>query len=150
MSTTFTAPIRINKRNNPTNNGVIAPDNTGAAECTVQAAIVGGTPTVIVLPAGSIIANVRDYVTTAAGTPSATNVTVAGTTVGTLSDAAGVNTITFASGSAAVALLANVGTSDVAVSYTAGTSAVGTLSVTYTPRNINGTITPYGSGLTNS
>jgi hypothetical protein len=150
MSTTFTAPIRINKRNNPTNNGVIAPDNTGAAECTVQAAIVGGTPTVIVLPAGSIIANVRDYVTTAAGTPSATNVTVAGTAVGTLSDAAGVNTITFASGSAAVALLANVGTSDVAVSYTAGASAVGTFSVTYTPRNINGTITPYGSGLTNS
>ena len=150
MSITFTAPIRIFKRNNPTNNGVIAPDNTGAAECTVQATIVGGTPTVIVLPAGSIIANVRDYVTTAAGAPSATNVTVAGTAVGTLSDAAGVNTITFASGSAAVALLANVGTSDVAVSYTAGASAVGTLSVTYTPRNINGTITPYGSGLTNS
>ena len=150
MSTTFTAPIRIFKRNNPTNNGVIAPDNTGAAECTVQATIVGGTPTVIVLPAGSIIANVRDYVPTAAGPPSATNVTVAGTAVGTLSDAAGVNTITFASGSAAVALLANVGTSDVAVSYTAGASAVGTLSVTYTPRNINGTITPYGSGLTNS
>ena len=46
--------------------------------------------------------------------------------------------------------MANVGTADVTVSYTAGASAVGTLSVTYTPRNNNGTITAYGSGLTNS
>jgi hypothetical protein len=31
MSSTFTQPLRINKRNNPTNDGTIAPDNTGAA-----------------------------------------------------------------------------------------------------------------------
>ena len=150
MSSTFTTPIRIFKRNNPSNDGTIAPDNTGAAECTVQAAIVGGTATTIVIPAGSIITNVRDYVTTAAGTPAASNVTVAGTAVGTLSDAAGINIITFGTGATAVGLLANVGTSDVTVSYTAGASAAGTLSVTYTPRNVDGTITPYGSGYTNS
>ena len=99
---------------------------------------------------GSIITNVTGYFTTAAGSPSATNVTVAGTTVGTLSDAAGINNITFGSGSTAVGLLANVGTADVTVSYTAGASAAGTLSVRYTPRNSNGSITAYGSGLTNS
>jgi hypothetical protein len=150
MSSTFTSPIRIFKRNNPSNDGTIAPDNTGAAECTVQKAIVGGTATTIVIPAGSIIANVRDYITTAAGTPGATNVSVGGVVVGTLTDAAGVNSITFGSSSTAVAKLANVGTSDVVVSYTAGASAVGTLSVTYTPRNVDGTITPYGSGYTNT
>ena len=150
MSSTFTAPIRIFVRNNPSNDGTIAPDNTGAAECTVQAAIAGGTATTVTIPAGSIISGVTGYFTTAAGTPAATNVTVAGTTVGTLSDAAGINNITFGSGSTAVGLLANVGSADVTVSYTAGASAVGTLSVRYTPRNSNGTITAYGSGLSNS
>lgn len=150
MSSTFTAPIRIFVRNNPSNDGTIAPDNTGAAECTVQTAIAGTTPATVVIPAGSIITNVRAYNTTAGGTPATPNVTVGGVVVGTLSNAAGVNTITFASGSAAVAKLANVGTSDVVVSFTAGASTVGTLSVTYTPRNSNGTITAYGSGYTNS
>ena len=150
MSSTFTAPIRIFVRNNPSNDGTIAADNTGAAECTVQAAIVGGTASTVTIPAGSIITNVTGYFTTAAGTPAATNVTVAGTTVGTLSDAAGINNITFGTGSTAVGLLANVGTADVTVSYTAGASAVGTLSVRYTPRNSNGSITAYGSGLSNS
>jgi hypothetical protein len=150
MSSTFTGPVRVFKRNNPSNNGVIAPSNAGAAECTVQNAIVGGTATTVVIPAGSIITNIRDYITTAAGTPAATNVTVAGTAVGTLTDAAGVNSITFASGATAVGLLANVGTSDVTISYTAGASAAGTFSVTYTPRNTDGTITPIGSGFTNS
>lgn len=150
MSSTFTAPIRINKYNNPTNDGTIAPDNTGAAECTVQVAIAGTTPAAVVIPAGSIISNVRAYVTTAAGSPSAKNVSVGSTVVGTLSDAAGINNITFGSGSTAVGLLANVGTSDVSVSFTAGASTVGTLSVTYTPRNVDGTIAPYGSGYTNN
>lgn len=148
MSSTFTAPIRIFVRNNPSNDGTIAPDNTGAAECTVQAAIVGGTATTVVVPAGSIIGNVQAYITTA-GTGSA-NVSVDSVSVGSLSDAAGVNSITFASGSSAVSKLANVGTTDATVSYTAGGSAVGTLSVRYTPRNTNGTITAYGSGYTNS
>jgi len=150
MSTTFTTPIRIFKRNNPTNNGVIAPDNTGAAECTVQKAIVGGTATTVTIPAGSIISDIKGYFTTAANTPATPNVTVAGTTVGTLSDAAGLNNITFGSSSSVVGLLANVGVNDVTVSFTADAGAVGTLSVRYTPRNVDGTITAYGSGYTNN
>lgn len=150
MSSTFTCPIRINKYNNPTNDGTIAADNTGAAQCTVQAAISGTTAATVTIPAGSIISNVQAYNTTAGSTPATPNVTVAGTTVGTLSNAAGVNNITFGSGSTAVGLLANVGTSDVLVSFTGGTATVGVLSVTYTPRNADGTITPYGSGYTNN
>ena len=150
MSSTFTAPIRIFVRNNPSNDGTIAPDNTGAAECTVQKAISGTTPATVVIPAGSIISNVRAYITTAAGVVSAPNVTVGSTVVGTLSNDAGVNSISFAATAAAVGKLANVGTSDVTVSFTGGASCVGTLSVTYTPRNNNGTITAYGSGYSNS
>lgn len=150
MSSTYTSPIRIYKRNNPTNNGVIAPDNTGAAECTVQKAIVGGVASTVTIPAGSIISNVKAYVVTAANTPATPNVTVAGTAVGTLSDAAGVNSITFASTGVAAAMLANVGLNDVAVSFTADAGAIGVLSVIYTPRNVDGTITAYGSGYTNN
>jgi len=150
MSSTFTTPIRIFKRNNPTNNGVIAPDNTGAAQCTVQKAIVGGTATTVTIPAGSIISNVTGYFTTAANTPATPNVTVAGTVVGTVSDAAGINNITFGSSSSVVGLLANVGVNDVTVSFTADAGAVGFLSITYTPRNVDGTITAYGSGYTNN
>lgn len=149
MSSTFTAPMRINKYNNPSNDGTMAPDNTGAAQCTVQAALVGGEVATVVVPAGSIISNVQGYFT-AVGAGSATDVDVDGEAVGTLSDAAGVNTITFGTGATAVGLLANVGTSDVAVTFTPGGSAEGFLSVTYTPRNVDGTIAPYGSGYTNN
>lgn len=150
MSSTFTCPIRINKYNNPTNDGTIAPDNTGAAQCTVQAAIVGGEETSVTIPAGSIISNVQAYITTAAGTPATPNVLVDGDAVGTLADGAGLKTVTFTSDGATAAILSNVGTSDVAVTFTAGADAVGFLSVTYTPRNADGTITPYGSGYTNN
>ena len=82
MSSTFTQPIRIFKRNNPTNDGTILPDNTGAARCSQQSYIaaitattsgavvlptydVGSTTaTPFVLPAGAIIENVRFYETT--------------------------------------------------------------------------------------
>ena len=150
MSSTFTCPIRINKYNNPTNDGTIAADNTGAAQCTVQKAFVGGTEVSITIPAGSIISNIQAYVTTAAGSPGTPNVAVDGTTVGTLADGAGLKSTTFTADGATATLLSNVGTDDVAVTYTAGASAVGFLSVTYTPRNADGTITPYGSGYTNN
>ena len=74
MSVSFNQPVRIYKYNNPTNNGVIAPDNTGAAVCTQESYItnpitaansgavtfttadIGQTSvTPFVLPAGSII-----------------------------------------------------------------------------------------------
>ena len=87
MSSTFTSPIRIFKRNNPTNDGTIAPDNTGAAICNQDTALVtpvsATTATAVVLPvreigqtaaspfilpAGSIIHDIYMYQT---GAPSA-------------------------------------------------------------------------------
>ena len=95
MSSTFTSPIRIFKRNNPSNDGTIAPDNTGAAQVTQQ-----------------------QYIT---------------------------NPITATTGSATVLSTADVG------STTAITGAVGgTFSVEYTARNVDGSITAYGSGYTNN
>lgn len=145
MSVTFNTPVRVFKRNNPSNDGTIAPDNTGAAIVSQQAAIVGGTATQIRIPAGSIIHSITDYVTTAAGSPGATNVTLGANVVGTLTDAAGVNTATLSG----TAYLANTGTADLWLSYTAGASAVGVLSVQYTARNPDGTITAQGAGLSN-
>jgi len=85
MSSTFTSPIRINKRNNSTNNGVIAPSNAGAVQCSQQqffapisAPQAAGvlptykfgetTPSAFVIPAGSIIQGFQLYQTQ---TPSA-------------------------------------------------------------------------------
>lgn len=82
MSSTFTGPIRVFKRNNPTNNGVIAPDNTGAARISQQQFIApitatrsaGAIPTFdlgtttsvpFVLPAGSILEDINFYETSA-------------------------------------------------------------------------------------
>jgi hypothetical protein len=86
MSSTFTTPIRVFKRNNPTNNGVIAPDNTGAVRLSQQDIILNpittttGTATTLttapygtttasplVLPAGSIIESFSLYQDVAAG-----------------------------------------------------------------------------------
>ena len=148
MSTTFNGPIRIFKRNNPSNDGTIAPDNTGASVVSQDVAFVGGVASTLTIPAGSIIHSIKDYVSTAAGSPAATNVTLGGTTVATLTDAAGINTATLATAQAA--LLSNIGLNDLTLSYTPGASAVGTLLVTYTVRNPNGTITPVGNGYTNN
>jgi hypothetical protein len=150
MSSTFTQPIRIFKRNNPTNDGTIAPDNTGAAVVSQQAAISGITPATVVVPAGAIIQTIQSYIVTAPVTGTAANVTIDSVVVGTLSNTGGVNTAAFGTGTTGVAKLANVGDVDATVSYAAITGAAGVLSVTYTARNSDGTITAYGSGYTNN
>jgi hypothetical protein len=150
MSSTFTQPIRIFKRNNPSNDGTIAPDNTGAAVVSQQAVISGITPATVVVPAGAIIQTIQSYIVTAPVTGTAANVTIDAVTVGTLSNTGGVHNTAFGSGATAVAKLANVGDVDATVSYTAITGAAGVLSVTYTARNSDGTITAYGSGYTNN
>ena len=80
MSSTFTQPLRINKRNNPTNDGTIAPDNTGAVRVSQEQYITNpitsttasattlttadiGTTTVVpfVIPAGAIIESFALY-----------------------------------------------------------------------------------------
>ena len=86
MSSTFTSPIRVFKRNNPSNDGTIAPDNTGAARISQQSYITNpittttGTATTLttadlgsttvtpfVLPAGAIIDGFTLYQDVAAG-----------------------------------------------------------------------------------
>jgi hypothetical protein len=145
MSSTFTAPIRVNTRQTTSNDGTISPDNTGAAVLTQQAAFVGGTATEVVLPAGSIIHLIQAYVSVAAGTPATATILLDGAPVATVSDDAGVNDATLTSVS-----VANTGPVNSVLSLTAGADAEGILSVMYTARNADGTIAPYGSGYTNN
>ena len=83
MSSTFNQPLRIYKYNNPTNNGTIAPDNTGVAAVSQQqfiapiTATTSGavtlptfnigqtTATPLTIPAGALINNVKFYQTSA-------------------------------------------------------------------------------------
>lgn len=152
MSSTFSAPIRVNTRQTTSNNGTLSADNTGAVVLTQQVPFVSGAATAVVIPAGSIIHNVQAYVNDAA-TSRAISLTVNGTTtsVGSVSTASlGVANASFTASAAVADLLANVGAYDCTVTLGSEVSSAGTLSVTYTARNANGTITPYGSGLSNS
>jgi len=190
MSSTFTGPLRVFKRNNPTNNGVIAPDNTGAVACTQQsyitnpiAATTGGntvlttadvgqtTVTPFVLPAGAQISNVRLFQTTAPvglvggvitvsiiqtnPTTGANTTTAIGTITPTA--AGGVIAIAFTATAATAAILNNIGTLDATLTFTAASVTTltsgtlgGTFDVSYTARNVDGSITAYGSGYTNN
>ena len=173
MSSTFTTPIRIFKRNNPSNDGTIAPDNTGAALVTQQAtfsdvAAAGAITTTkigessssaFVIPAGSIISAVKLYETTAPSALTAGVITVAvdGVTIGTITANAtgGVISMAFTATTTAAAPAANNGSVDSTVTFTWARSAItgtlgGVLSVEYTARNANGSITPLGSGYSNS
>ena len=176
MSVTFNQPIRVYKYNNPTNNGVIAPDNSGAVSATQQVSFSGinaaGAITTygignaasstdqIWLPAGSIISNVRLFETTAPSAFTGMVITVAvnGTSVGTITPTTtgGVIAISFTATAAVAALLANVGTSDVQVTFTVGTTSgvtgtlAGVFDVSYTARNYDGSITNVGQGYVNS
>ena len=152
MSSTFSAPIRVNTRQTTSNDGTLSADNTGAAVLSQQKAFVSGSAATVVIPAGSIINNIQVYVNDAA-TSRALSVTVNGTTtsIGTISTAAlGVASASFTASAAVANLLANVGAYDCTVTLGSEVSSAGTLSVTYTARNSDGTITAYGSGLTNS
>lgn len=189
MSSTFTSPIRVFKRNNPTNDGTIAPDNTGAAQLTQQQYItnpiaatavgttvfttadVGSTTAVpFVLPAGSLISTVRLFqtatisaltggvITVALAVTDPVTAAVTTTTIGTITPTATGGVITMAAtATAAVAtLLNNIGPLDATLTFTAAAvsaitgSVGGTFSVEYTARNVDGSITAYGSGLSNN
>jgi hypothetical protein len=179
MSSTFTTPIRVFKRNNPTNDGTIAADNTGAVQVAQQAYLLPaisattagavtlttadvGTTTVtpLVIPAGSIVNHVFFFQTTAPSALTGGVITVAidGVTVGTITPTTtgGRIGISFTNTAVAAAELANVGPLDAIVTFSqAAISAItgtiaGTFDVQYTARNADGSITPYGSGYTNS
>ena len=189
MSSTFTGPIRVNKRNNPSNNGTIAPSNTGAARISQQDTIANITATTsgavvlptfkigettatpVVVPAGAIIENIKFYETVI---PTAltggvitvnlliTNPTtgaVTTTAIGTITPTAtngGIISVAFATTAAATLLLSNVGTLDATIQFSQATisaltgSLGGVFTVEYTARNVDGSITAYGSGYTNN
>ena len=152
MSSTFTAPIRVNTRQTTSNDGTTSADNTGAAVLTQQKAFVSNAAAEIVIPAGSIIHQIQGYINDAA-TSRGIDLTVNGvtSTVGSLSTATlGLAAATFTADAATANLLANVGPYNCTITLASEASSAGTLSVTYTARNADGTITPYGSGLTNN
>ena len=152
MSSTFTAPIRVNTRQTTSNDGTISADNTGAAVLTQQAAFVTAAASTVVIPAGSIIHSIQAYVNDSASSRTL-SLTVNGvtTSVGTISTAAlGVASAVFTASAAVANLLANVGPYNCTVTLGAEASSAGTLSVMYTARNSDGTITPYGSGYSNN
>jgi hypothetical protein len=176
MSVTFNQPIRVYKYNNPTNNGVIAPDNSGAVAATQQVQFfatpsagaittygIGNQSTTVdsvVLPAGAIVTNIKFFETSApsAVTGGVITVSIGSTTVGTITPTTANGIVAFAPAatSAAITALANVGTSDVTVTFTMGTisgvtgTLAGTFSVDYTARNFDGSITNVGQGYTNT
>jgi hypothetical protein len=175
MSVTFNQPIRVYKYNNPTNNGVIAPDNSGAVAVSQQVQFTAtpsagaittygigasaSTATTITVPAGAIISNVKFFETSApsAITGGVITVNVGSTAVGTITPTTANGIVSFvpAATSAAITALANIGTSDQQVTFTMGTisgvtgTLAGTFSVDYTARNFDGSIINVGQGFTN-
>ena len=152
MSSTFTAPIRVNTRQTTSNDGTISADNTGAAVLSQQVAFTSGNAASVVIPAGSIIHEIQGYINDAA-TTRAVSLTVNGvtTSVGALDTSVlGVASVAFTTTAAVANLLANVGAYNCTVTLASEASSAGTMSVTYTARNSDGTIAPYGSGYTNN
>jgi hypothetical protein len=153
MSSTFTVPLRLNTRQTTSNDGTISADTTGASMISKQAAVVGGAAQTVVIPAGSIISDIKLYINVVGAASRAVSLTVNGTTtsIGTITTTAlGVVSIAFTASAAVANLLANVGAYDCTVTLASEAASAGTLSVEYTGRNADGTIAPYGSGYTNN
>ena len=143
MSSTFTAPIRVNTRQTTSNNGTISADNTGAVVLTQQVTVTTIQDASIVLPAGSIINFVQFFATTA-GT--LRNLELDGVSVGDI-----VTSDPVSYGVLSDVVAANVGPADAVLTALADSDgSAGVFSVMYTARNADGTITPYGSGYTNN
>ena len=153
MSSTFTVPMRLNTRQTTSNTGVTSADTTGAAVISRQAAVVGGAATTVVIPAGSIIHEIDFYINVVGAASRAISLTVNGTTtsVGSVvTTALGKVAATFTASAAVANLLANVGAYDCTVTLASEAASAGVISVRYTGRNADGTITAYGAGLSNS
>ena len=153
MSSTFTIPMRLNTRQTTSNDGTISADNTGAAQISQQSAIVGGAATTDVIPAGSIIHSITGYLNVVGAASRAVSLTVNGVTtpVGTLTTTAlGQIDVVFTASAAVANLLANVGPYNCTVTLASEAASAGTLSIQYTGRNQDGSITAYGSGYTNN
>ena len=153
MSSTFTVPMRLNTRQTTSNDGTISADTTGASQISRQAAIVASKAQTIVIPAGSIIHSIDGYLNVVGAASRDVSLTVNGVTtvVGTLTTTAlGKVDVVFTASAVVADLLANVGPYNCTVTLASEAASAGTLSIQYTGRNADGTITPYGSGYTNN
>ena len=153
MSSTFTLPLRLNTRQTTSNDGTISTANTGAAMISQQVAIVAGAAATITIPAGSIINSIDGYLNVVGAASRAISITSNGTTtsVATLTTTAlGRVPATYTASAAVANLLANVGLYDVTITLASEAASAGTLSIQYTGRNQDGSITAYGSGYTNN
>jgi hypothetical protein len=145
--------MRLNTRQTTSNDGTISADTTGASQISRQVAIVAAKAATTVIPAGSIIHSITGYLNVVGAASRAVSLTVNGVTtaVGTLTTTAlGKVEVAFTASAAVADLLANVGAYDCTITLASEAASAGTLSVQYTGRNADGTITPYGSGYTNN
>jgi RNA 3'-terminal phosphate cyclase len=145
--------MRLNTRQTTSNDGTISADTTGASQISRQAAIVAGKAQTIVIPAGSIIHSIDGYLNVVGAASRDVSLTVNGVTtvVGTLTTTAlGKVDVVFTASAVVADLLANVGPYNCTVTLASEAASAGTLSIQYTGRNADGTITPYGSGYTNN
>lgn len=153
MSSTFTLPLRLNTRQQISNDGSVTPENTGAALISQQTPIVAATASTVTIPAGSIINSIDAYLNVVGAASRALSITSNGTTtsIGSVTTTAlGRVPATYTASAAVANLLANVGTYDVTLTLASEAASAGVLSVQYTGRNQDGTITPYGSGYSNN
>jgi len=153
MSSTFTLPLRLNTRQTTSNDGTISTPNTGAAQISQQTPIVAATAATVTIPAGSIIHSIDGYLNVVGAASRAVSITSNGVTtaVGALTTTAlGQAAVAFTASAAVANLLANVGVYDVTITLASEAASAGTLSVQYTGRNQDGTITAYGSGYSNN
>ena len=131
-------PWRLGTVNNTTGTTAGSVRNMGCTSVTQSVALVASSAVTIMLPAGSIVHDVKTYMTTgASGDPV---VTIGGVNVGTVSTNAGVNTLI--ANATNVATLINVGTTDKLLSCTATAASAGTLAILYTVRASDGSENP--------
>jgi len=165
---TYEAPIFLKARQRTTNDGPVSIDTIGATICSQDTTITfpqGGNIPIGNIPAGSNIQNIRIYSASTA-TPGGGTINIVFTPVG--GSAVTIGTITFTTPTANTTTLYQVGTGIAPVfAQTAiwqntgtvdGTLTVNTglpagvvwyVTVTYTYRNQNGSLTAQGAGYSN-
>lgn len=165
---TYEAPIFLKVRQRQTNDGPVSIDTTGATTVSQETTITfpqAGEITIARLPAGSAIQNIRIF-SSSTVTPGGGGINISLTPVGgTLTT---IGTITYATPTANTTTLyqlgsniapvfaqtatwQNIGTSDAVLSVNTGlpVGVIWYVTVTYTYRNMNGSLTAQGAGYSN-
>ena len=131
-------PWRLGTVKDTTGTTIGTVENMGCTAVTQSVPLVASTAVTLVLPAGSLVHDIKSYMTT--GANAAPAVTIGGVEVGTVSTNAGQNTMI--ANATNVTTLINVGTTDKFLSFTTGANTAGILSVLYTVRASDGSEAP--------